>query len=63
MPKTPDFYWDPTVESIDAIFSALWVQGDGTIGEYATLRQIVQTLSVDGDELWRASQQASCQSH
>ena len=42
--------WDKEVEYIHAIFSAYWERGDGTIGEYATLRQIVQTLGVDGDE-------------
>ena len=42
--------WNQEQAFIDAIFAAYWEQGDGSIGDYARLRQIAATLGVNPDE-------------
>jgi 2-hydroxychromene-2-carboxylate isomerase len=42
--------WHKEVDFIEAIFTAYWENGDGSIGEYARLREIAASLGVDPDE-------------
>ncbi len=42
--------WGLEAEYVEAIFDAYWEDGDNEIGEYASLRTIVERLGVDGDE-------------
>lgn len=48
--------WNKEEEYIEAIFSAYWENNVGTIGEYATLCDIVANLGIDGDEFRAASE-------
>lgn len=41
--------WDKETQFIHEMFSAYWERGDGTIGDYPTLRAIAATLGVDPD--------------
>ena len=42
--------WGLEAEYVEAIFDAYWEDGDNEIGEYSSLRTIVERLGVDGDE-------------
>ena len=42
--------WDKEADFINAIFAAYWERGDGSIGEYDTLRKIASSLDVDPQE-------------
>jgi 2-hydroxychromene-2-carboxylate isomerase len=42
--------WYKEVEFIEAIFAAYWENGDGSIGEYARLREVAASLDVDPEE-------------
>ena len=51
--------WDLEVPFIEAIFSAYWEHQDGSIGEYATLGPIAQSLGVDAAEFEAAAESES----
>ena len=42
--------WDKEADFINAIFAAYWERGDGSIGEYDTLRKIASSLDIDPQE-------------
>lgn len=44
---------------INAIFAAYWERGDGSIGEYATLREIALSLGVDPQEFEDCAESAA----
>jgi 2-hydroxychromene-2-carboxylate isomerase len=48
--------WHKEVAFIEAIFAAYWEQGDGSIGEYARLREVAASLGVDPDEFELAAE-------
>jgi len=48
--------WGKEVDFIHEIFAAYWERGDGTIGEYAALREIASSLDVDPDEFEACSE-------
>jgi 2-hydroxychromene-2-carboxylate isomerase len=51
--------WGKEEKFIDAIFSAYWEQGDGTIGEYVTLRKVALALGVNPDEFEASAESKS----
>jgi 2-hydroxychromene-2-carboxylate isomerase len=48
--------WNKESEFIEKIFEAYWEQGDGSIGDYVTLRKIAAVLGVNGDEFETAAE-------
>jgi 2-hydroxychromene-2-carboxylate isomerase len=48
--------WHKEVAFIEAIFTAYWEQGDGSIGEYVRLREVAASLGVDPDEFELAAE-------
>jgi 2-hydroxychromene-2-carboxylate isomerase len=48
--------WHKEVAFIEAIFAAYWEQGDGSIGEYARLRELAASLGVDPAEFELAAE-------
>jgi 2-hydroxychromene-2-carboxylate isomerase len=48
--------WSKESEFIEEIFAAYWERGDGSIGDYSTLRTIVASLGVDPDKFESAAE-------
>jgi 2-hydroxychromene-2-carboxylate isomerase len=48
--------WHKEVAFIEAIFAAYWEQGDGSIGDYARLREVAASLGVDPAEFELAAE-------
>ena len=51
--------WGKEADFINAIFAAYWERGDGSIGEYATLREIALSLGVDPQEFEDCAESAA----
>tara|TARA_B110000977_G_scaffold84515_1_gene112854 strand:+ start:904 stop:1512 length:609 start_codon:yes stop_codon:yes gene_type:complete len=51
--------WGKEADFINAIFAAYWERGDGSIGEYATLREIALSLGVNPQEFEDCAESAA----
>ena len=51
--------WGKEADFINAIFAAYWERGDGSIGEYATLREVALSLGVDPQEFEDCAESAA----
>ncbi len=51
--------WSKETVFIEKIFAAYWEQGDGSIGDYSTLRIIAAQLEVDPDEFEASAESES----
>ena len=48
--------WGKEADFIHEIFAAYWERGDGSIGDYETLRKIASSLNVDPQEFEACSE-------